>query len=137
MRWMDKKEGGRGVIYQELWGAEYVQSERLDPGVVDPQLPVDPRTFNAGEDAQVGGEPRRVWGKEEESQDQTGEEVMRTQEGESDENGWCTVPEHWSKCNSCSMWANFNVSLRKVLEMEWLLEGFYTTSLPEDSDQEL
>ncbi len=51
------------AIYQELWGAEYVQSEGLDPGVVDSQLPVDPRTFNTGEDAQVGGQPRRVWEK--------------------------------------------------------------------------
>lgn len=28
---------------------------------MDAQLPVDPRTLNAGEDAQVGGEPRGVW----------------------------------------------------------------------------
>lgn len=60
---------GQAVIYQELWGAEYVQSERLDPGVVDSQLPVDPRTFDAGEDAQVGGEPRRVWETEKGSQE--------------------------------------------------------------------
>lgn len=49
------------MIYQELWGAEYIQGERLDPGVVDSQLPVDPWTFNAREDAQVGGQPRGVW----------------------------------------------------------------------------
>lgn len=48
------------MIYQELGGAEHVQSEGLDPGVVDSELPVDPRTFNTGEDAQVGGQPRRV-----------------------------------------------------------------------------
>lgn len=28
---------------------------------MDAQLPVDPRTLDAGEDAQVGGEPRGVW----------------------------------------------------------------------------
>lgn len=50
------------IIYQELWGAEYIQSEGLDPGVVDSQLPVDPWTFNTGEDTQVGGQPRGVWG---------------------------------------------------------------------------
>lgn len=52
------------MIYQELWGAEYVQSEGLDPGVVDSQLPVDPRTFDAGKDAQIGGQPRWVWERE-------------------------------------------------------------------------
>lgn len=45
------------MIYQELRGAEYIQSQRLDPGVVDSQLPVDPRTLDAGENAQVGGQP--------------------------------------------------------------------------------
>lgn len=56
MRWFSK-----AASYQELWGAEYVQSEGLDPGVVDSQLPVDPRTLNACEDAEVGGQPGRVW----------------------------------------------------------------------------
>lgn len=56
------------AVYQELWGAEYIQSERLDPGIVDAQLPVDPRAFDAGEDAQVGGEPCRVWEKQVEQQ---------------------------------------------------------------------
>ena len=51
------------VTYQELWGAEDIQSEGLDPGVVDSQLSVDPWTFNTGQDAQVGGQPRRVWAK--------------------------------------------------------------------------
>lgn len=37
--------------YQELRGAEKVQSEGLDPGVVDAQLPVDTGALDAGEDA--------------------------------------------------------------------------------------
>lgn len=37
--------------YQELRGAEKVQSEGLDPGVVDAQFPVDTRALDAGEDA--------------------------------------------------------------------------------------
>lgn len=37
--------------YQELGGAEKVQGEGLDPGVVDAQLPVDTRALDAGEDA--------------------------------------------------------------------------------------
>ena len=31
-----------GFAHQELGGAEDVQSEGLDPGVMDTQLPVDP-----------------------------------------------------------------------------------------------
>ena len=31
---------------------------------MDSELSVDPRTFNTGEDAQVSGQPRRVWGGE-------------------------------------------------------------------------
>ena len=53
-------EGGEPT-YQELGGAEHVQRERLDPGVVDPQLPVDPRALDAHQDAQVGGQPGGVW----------------------------------------------------------------------------
>ena len=57
----NKKLGGAAIQtaidYQELGGAEHVQRERLDPGVVDPQLPVDPRALDARQDAQVGGEP--------------------------------------------------------------------------------
>lgn len=43
---------------QELGGAEDVKCEGLDSGVMDAQLSVDPRTLDAGQDAQVGGEPR-------------------------------------------------------------------------------
>lgn len=64
MRWFSQ-----AASYQELWGAEYIQSEGLDPGVVDSQLPVDPRTLNTCEDAQVGGQPGRVWKGEKKSQE--------------------------------------------------------------------
>ena len=53
--------GERGATYQELGGAQHVQRERLDPGVVDPQLTVDPRALDAHQDAQVGGQPGGVW----------------------------------------------------------------------------
>lgn len=52
------------IIYQELWGTEHIQGEWLDPGVVDSKLPVDPWTLNAGENSQVGGQPRWVWERE-------------------------------------------------------------------------
>lgn len=46
--------------YQQLRGAEDVQGEGLDTGVVHTQLPVDAGALNARQDAQVGGEPRGV-----------------------------------------------------------------------------
>lgn len=99
MRWFGKKK--KQAVYQELWSAEYIQSERLDPGIVDAQLPVDPRAFDAGEDAQVGGEPRRVWEKqgEQQSGEVTEDEGERAHEGER-RKGWRTVPGRknpWSK----------------------------------------
>lgn len=42
------------VSYQELRGAQEVQSERLDPGVMNAQLSVDARALYTGEDAQIG-----------------------------------------------------------------------------------
>lgn len=48
--------------YQQLRGAEDVQGEGLDTGVVHSQLPVDAGALNARQDAQVGGEPRGVCG---------------------------------------------------------------------------
>lgn len=47
--------------YQELWGSQDIQSERLDPGVMDAHLPVDPRTLNADEHTQVSGQPSGPW----------------------------------------------------------------------------
>lgn len=41
---------------------------------MDAQLPVDPRTLDAGEDAQVGGEPRGVWERGRELQQSGGQE---------------------------------------------------------------
>lgn len=91
------------AVYQELWGAEYIQSERLDPGIVDAQLPVDPRAFDAGEDAQVGGEPRRVW--EKQGEQQSGE--LTEDEGER-RKGWRTVPvrKNPPKQKSCPQHVN-------------------------------
>lgn len=98
------------AVYQELWGAEHIQSERLDPGIVHAQLPVDPRAFDAGEDAQVGGEPCRVWEKQGERQSGalSEDEGERAHEGER-RKGWCTVPG-W-KNHVCSMSTNSEVSL--------------------------
>lgn len=47
--------------YQQVWGPQTVQTQRLDPGDVDPHLPVDPWTLNTGQDAQVGREPSRIY----------------------------------------------------------------------------
>lgn len=110
------------VIYQELWGAEYIQSERLDPGVVDSQLPVDPRTFNTGEDAQVGGQPRWVWEAEKARncqkkwREEQGKQHMREKREK-----WIWLTRcPWAKrtkaeSNFCSTWANFDVSLWKAV----------------------
>lgn len=43
--------------YQKLRGAQEIQSERLDPGVVDAKLSVNARALDAGQDAQIGGKP--------------------------------------------------------------------------------
>ena len=59
------------IDYQELGGAEHVQGERLDPGVVDPQLPVDPRALDTRQDAQVGREPCGLCGRERERERHT------------------------------------------------------------------
>lgn len=40
--------------YQKLRGAQEVQSERLDPGVVNTQLSVDARALDTGQNAQIG-----------------------------------------------------------------------------------
>lgn len=52
--------GHGGERYQQLGRAQDVQGERLHPGVVHAQLAVDARALDAGQDAQVGGEPRGV-----------------------------------------------------------------------------
>lgn len=50
----------QGAAYQQLGGAEDVQGEGLDAGVMHAQLPVDAGALDARQDAQVGGEPRGV-----------------------------------------------------------------------------
>lgn len=49
------------VWYQQLWGAQQVQSEGLNPGVMDPQIPVNARTFDTRQNAKVGGQPGGFW----------------------------------------------------------------------------
>lgn len=112
------RKGGRGdqlAIYQELWGTEDIQCERLDPGVVDSQLPVDSRALDAGEDAQVGGQPRRVW-KRGESSRRTEEEVKGEKRKKCIWVANCPQAKATTKkSHFCSMWANFVVSLWKAV----------------------
>lgn len=49
------------MCYQKLRGAEEIQSEWLDPGVVDAKLSVDAGALYAGQDAQIGGKPCWIW----------------------------------------------------------------------------
>lgn len=44
-------------VYQELRGAQHVESERLNSWVMYSELPMDSWTLDTGEDAQVSGEP--------------------------------------------------------------------------------
>lgn len=50
------------AAYQQLGGAENIQSEGLDAGIMHTQLPMDPRALNARQDSQVGGKPRGICG---------------------------------------------------------------------------
>lgn len=45
------------TCYQKLRGAQEIQSEWLDSGVMDAKLAVDARALDAGQDAQIGGKP--------------------------------------------------------------------------------
>jgi len=47
--------------HQQLGGAQHVQVQALDPGVVDPHLPVDPRALDTDEHPEVGGQPGGTW----------------------------------------------------------------------------
>lgn len=49
-KWQQCDWGSVGA-HQQLWGAQFVQAEGLDAGVVHPHLPVDPRALNACQDA--------------------------------------------------------------------------------------
>jgi len=51
----------QGAAYQQLRGAEDIQGEGLDAGVMHTQLPMDAGALDARQDAQVGGEPRGIW----------------------------------------------------------------------------
>ncbi|TNN36454.1 hypothetical protein EYF80_053374 [Liparis tanakae] len=46
--------------HQQLGGPQHVQVQALDPGVVDPHLPVDPRALDTDEHPEVGGQPAPV-----------------------------------------------------------------------------
>lgn len=48
------------AAYQQLRGAENIQSEGLDAGIMHTQLPMDARALDARQDAKVGGEPRGI-----------------------------------------------------------------------------
>lgn len=47
--------------HQQLGGSQDVQVQALDPGVVDPHLPVDPRALDTDEHPEVGGQPGGSW----------------------------------------------------------------------------
>lgn len=49
------------VSYKKLRGAQQVQSERLDPRVMDSQLSVDAWALDTGQDAQIGRQPCWIW----------------------------------------------------------------------------
>lgn len=49
------------MCYQKLRGAQEIQSEWLDPRVVDAKLSVNARALYAGQDAQIGGKPCWIW----------------------------------------------------------------------------
>ena len=53
-------QGGREWTHQQLGGAQLVQLHGLDAGDVDAHLPVDPGALDAGQDAQVSGQPLGV-----------------------------------------------------------------------------
>lgn len=48
---------GSDWTHQQLGGPQDVQVQALDPGVVNPHLPVDPGALDANEDSKVGREP--------------------------------------------------------------------------------
>lgn len=43
--------------HQQLGGSQDVQVQALDPRVMDPHLPVDPRALDTDEHPEVGGQP--------------------------------------------------------------------------------
>lgn len=49
------------MYYQKLRSAQEIQSQWLDPWVVDAKLSVDARALYAGQDAQIGRQPCWIW----------------------------------------------------------------------------
>ena len=47
--------------HQQLWSSQNIQVQTLDPGVVDPHLPVDPWALDTDQDPKVSGEPGGSW----------------------------------------------------------------------------
>lgn len=54
-------QGIRKQLYQQLGGAEDIQGEGLDAGIMYAQLPMDAGALDARQDAQVGGKPGGIY----------------------------------------------------------------------------